>query len=172
MTAAVRLMPAQKPGKSKQDYGTPLGLLDAVAERFGAIEFDLAATAENCVAMPRDQHFGPGSPWSKDALAVDWWEVGHKGNVEGVLWCNPPFARIAPWAAKCRGMKDREGWTLLLAPAAVGSNWFIEHVRDHAYVLELTPRLTFAGETTPYPKDCILACFGFGVRGRDTWRWK
>ena len=40
-----RTMPAQVPGKSKQDYGTPIELIRAVEAKFGRLAFDLAAHA-------------------------------------------------------------------------------------------------------------------------------
>jgi hypothetical protein len=48
-----RAMPAQKPGKSKQDYSTPIAFLDAVKKRFGltAFDFDLAATKANALIV-------------------------------------------------------------------------------------------------------------------------
>ncbi len=39
--------PIQKPGRSKQDYGTPHVFIDACASRFGEIVWDLAASLEN-----------------------------------------------------------------------------------------------------------------------------
>ena len=157
----VREMPDQKPGNSKQDYGTPLALMMAVRRRFGPVVHDLAATAENTQAptfYTKEQ----------DSLSIPWRDFKPIGN----LWLNPPFNHIAPWAKKCKEESDgRLGHILLLVPASVGSNWFVEHVHNHALVLALAPRLIFKGETQAYPKDCILAVFGMGLRGFDTWRW-
>ena len=36
-------MPAQKPGRSKQNYGTPDAFIKAVEDRYGPLMFDLAA---------------------------------------------------------------------------------------------------------------------------------
>lgn len=164
-------MPAQKRGRSKQDYGTPVDFLTAVQARFGGIAVDLASHVDNHVAP---NWFGPGSALVEDSLQHDW------STLNGTLWLNPPFADIAPWAAKCSSVRDRLGWTLMLTPASVGTEWFAEHVMDKALVLFLSPRMAFEG--TPvnpktgrpdgYPKDLMLACFGFGARGFATWRWK
>jgi phage N-6-adenine-methyltransferase len=151
-------MPLQKPGRSKQDYGTPKDFLAAVARRFGYIRTDLAASAENAVA---DTHFDV----QQNSLVQDW------SVLKGVSWCNPPFADIGPWAEKCATVRDRRGWTLLLTPAAVGSEWVAEHVLGKSLMLLLAPRLCFDGKN-PYPKDLILICAGFGVTGIDRWRWK
>jgi phage N-6-adenine-methyltransferase len=154
--------PIQKPGKSKQDYGTPLGLIDAVEARFGALEVDLAATRENAIASifvtPAD-----------DSLSLDWVErFGGKH-----CWLNPPFGNIAPWAEKCVDFSRRSpsGRIYLLTPASVGSNWYANHVDGKAYVIALQGRLTFVGETTPYPKDCILSLFGSRIHGNEVWKW-
>ena len=146
-------------GKSKQDYGTPPEFLEAVRLRFGPISFDLAATIENSVCG--EWFYGP----TQDSLAQDW--ALH----DGLLWLNPPFANIAPWAEKSAACRHRRGWLLLLTPASIGTDWFAEHVKDNAIVLGLSPRLTFVGTTDPYPKDLMLSCFGFGMSGFDTWRW-
>jgi len=60
---------------------------------------------------------------------------------------------------------------LMLTPASIGSEWFQRYVHRKAMVLGLSPRLHFVGAADPYPKDCMLSCFGFGVTGFDIWRW-
>ena len=148
-------------GRSKQDIGTPSEFIEAAEARFGKIELDLAANDDNCVVA---SHWGPGSKIS-DSLGEDW------SRLEGTLWLNPPFGNIGKWAKKCAGVRDRPGWTLMLVPAAVGSNWFQEYVVPNAHVLELRDRIKFVGSNDPYPKDLILCCFVFGVIGRNSWHW-
>lgn len=154
-------MPNQKPGKSKQDYGTPREFLDAVERRFGLIGWDLAATVENRVVP---DFFSP----EQDSLSQNW---SLPSSVR-VAWLNPEFADIDPWAAKCATVRLLRRWTLMLVPASVGAAWYENHVHDKAIVLGLRTRLTFVGETQPYPKDCILAAYGYGARGFDVWDWK
>lgn len=151
-------MPRQKPGRSKQDYSTPLEFIDAVVTRFGPLAWDLAASAENTVASCFYDE-------ARNSLIQDWDEL------VGVAWLNPPYANIDPWAAKCASVRDRLGWTLLLVPASTGANWYQEHLVPNALVLDFAPRLCFDG-IAPYPKDLTLAAFGFGVVGRSFWRWK
>jgi phage N-6-adenine-methyltransferase len=147
--------------RSEQDVETPADFLGAVVRRFGALAVDLAATPQNRKAP------AAYSPLA-DSLSHDW--TPHEGN----LWLNPPFANIAPWAAKCRTSAaaphdfDR---ILLLVPASVGSRWYADHVHGHAMVLALTGRLTFVGHRSPYPKDLILAVYG-EWRGFDCWDWR
>lgn len=155
-------MPKQKPGRSKQDYGTPLNLKSAVEARFGRIVCDLAATAENTLCEA--DFYTP----EMDSLKQSW----SRDFPTGLLWLNPPFANIDPWAEKCAAeSQERHGLITLLVPASIGSNWFRKHVENKAVVLGLSPRLTFVGETTPYPKDCALCVFGYQLYGFQTWRW-
>jgi hypothetical protein len=46
----VKRVPKQKPGKSKQDYGTPWELIRAIEARWGKLTIDLAARADNAKA--------------------------------------------------------------------------------------------------------------------------
>lgn len=167
-----RTGPTIQRGRSKQDYGTPVEFIEAVEKRFGPIEWDLAATAANKKSWRdgtgREDYFGPDHPRPeyRDALATSW-------DISGNLWLNPPFADIEPWAAKCaKDCAERRGFLFLLTPASIGSNWFESHVRQYAYVLGLSPRMTFEGTTDPYPKDLMLSVYGFGLHGFGTWRWK
>lgn len=156
---ATRTGPSIRRGKSRQDYGTPREFLDAVERRFGTICFDLAASKSNAVCPA---HFTK----EDDALAQDW------RGIPGTLWLNPPYADIGPWANKCAQLSWRYGWLLFLVPASVDSNWFAGAVERCAFVMPLSPRLTFVGEKDPYPKPVMLCAFGFGVSGFQPWRWK
>lgn len=145
--------------RSKQDYSTPIDFMDAVRRRFGRPTFDLAASSDNtkCTSFYSVE---------QDSLEQDWHMI------PGLLWLNPPFNNIAPWARKCAEESEGRGaQILLLTPASVGSNWFQDHVHGKAMVYALNPRLSFDGQN-PFPKDCILSYFGFGVSGFGTWRWK
>jgi phage N-6-adenine-methyltransferase len=151
-------MPKQKPGNSKQDYGTPKDLIAAIEKRFGFLSVDLAARKDNAICP---DFVTP----EEDSLSVDWRKFG------GTAWLNPPYAKIAPWARKCAASAGPHLRILMLVPAAVGSNWYAEHVHGKAMVFALSPRITFVGESMPYVKDVILAAYGFGVTGFDLWRW-
>lgn len=147
--------------RSNQAIGTPPEFIAAVERRFGQIAFDLAADDSNRVTLSKSRFFSE----KQNSLVQDWWKLG------GNLWLNPPFANITPWASKCAGMQFRSAWTLLLVPASVGSQWFQRFVAPHAHVFELTDRIQFVGSSAPYPKDLILAAFGYGVVGRSAWAW-
>lgn len=149
--------PTIRRGKSKQDHPTPWNFIRACEHRFGPIVFDLAASHGNQKA-PR--YFTK----EDDSFKQDW----HK--IPGNLYLNPEFANIAPWAEKCALEGERGAKILFLTPASIGSNWFAEFCHRRALVLALNGRITFEGMDDPYPKDCMLTCFGFGI-GFDVWRW-
>jgi len=154
--------PRQKPGKSKQDYRTPGVLLSAIAHRFGPIGFDLASSEENRVA-PRG--------WTKadNALDQDWRKLRlRRGDV---AFCNPEFADIEPWAECCADVRLLQRWTLLLAPLGT-QDWAVKHMWRKSYVLKLRGRVAFVGEEQGYPKDLVVAAYGFGVSGEEVWDWR
>jgi phage N-6-adenine-methyltransferase len=157
-------------GSSKQDYETPSEFIAAVKSKFGIVDFawDLAADARNAKAPNYISE-------REDSLSVDWERLKPSGD----NWLNPPFDRIAPWAKKCADtmridvIPESRCRIFLLVPAAVGSNWFAEHVYGHASILALNGRICFDGKA-PYPKDCLLAIYGGGLTepGFGVWRWK
>lgn len=165
-------MPAQKPHRSVQDVGTDPEFLPRVVERFGEITLDLAATADNFVGLRSDagleySYCGPGAKY-EDALAPQCSWI-----TDGLAWLNPPFGVIMPWAKKAAEQSEWGARIALLVPASVGANWFNLYVRPYAYILELTPRLTFVGHKNAYPKDLILAYYSpERLIGRAAWDWK
>lgn len=155
-------MPRQKPGKSRQDYGTPPELLTSVRKRLHVTQFavDLAASAENTVAP---EYFTE----AQDSLVQPWHVFS------GWCWLNPPFSDIEPWVAKACNEAEKGANIVMLVPASVGSNWWSAYVEHYSYQIFLNPRLTFVGETTPYPKDCALLIYTpLTLTGNECWRWK
>jgi hypothetical protein len=158
-------MPKQKPGLSKQDYGTPPELVAAIERRFGMLTWDVAADADNTVV---DGNFF--SLAGINALDDDW---AARFTPRDLLFLNPPFGAISHvWAPLVARWRRRLPWLrlLMLTPASVGSLWFERYVHRRALVLALSPRLQFVGCEQCYPKDCMLSCFGFGT-GFDVWRY-
>ena len=153
-------MPAQKPGKSKQDYGTPPEFLDAVRNRFGHLVWDLAASASNAVCPDYTDR-------ARNSLIQPW----HTYPTGGWLWLNPEFDDIAPWAEKCAAEMRLGARILLLTPASTGANWLQNHVVPNAHIVELGTRMRFVGAKDLYPKDLFLSVFAYGLTGRSTWKW-
>jgi phage N-6-adenine-methyltransferase len=165
-------MPKQKPGKSGQVFSTPANFMRAITRRPDIREFtiDLAADPLNAKAH---RWLGPGGE-HPDALSFRSWAplILRDPVPQRWGWLNPPFAKIGPWAERCAATRDEGGRVAFLVPAAVGSNWFRDHVDGKALVLFLNGRLHFMPDkpTWGYPKDCILALYG--VRpGYEVWSW-
>lgn len=173
ITRPPRSMPAQRPGNSKQDYCTPRGFLNAVEREFGPIVWDLAASKEQRVTH---DYFGPDHSWEgyRDALKLDWHTASAMHALGSLLWLNPPYSHIAPWASKCVAESTLGARIAFLVPASIGANWFWDHVSSYARVFSVgrlyfvtrhadgseTPACFSAkGKPTPYPKDLILALF-------------
>lgn len=148
----------QRPGRSKQDFGTPRAFLDAVERKFGPITFDLAANASNAVCA---QYFSE----KDDALKQSWELPGHR-----VVWLNPPFGTIEDWAEKLAECIHYARWTLMLVPASVDAHWYRDHVLNKMMTWGM-PRMRFVGAKSAYPKALMLCGAGFGVAGHGYWPW-
>jgi phage N-6-adenine-methyltransferase len=164
-------MPPQKPGKSKQDYGTPPEFVTAVRHLLRDAPTDppitwacdLAASAANTVC-PTFYDEAYNSLQRPD----DW-------RFNGWCWLNPPFANLRPWVEKARREAVLGARLAMLVPASVGANWWHDAVHHHCHVLCLRPRLQFVGTPAPYPKD--LALLLYNVQWASpykywTWNWK
>lgn len=153
-------MPLQRPGRSRQNYGTPASFIRAVTRRFGPLRCDLAASPGNAVVP---DFFAR----QDDSLSQDWHTIG------GLLWLNPPFENIEPWARKCQDESGKGARVLLLVPASTGSGWFQRWVHGQARIYLLCGRLIFCEAAGNYPKDCVLALYSADVEpGYETWDWR
>lgn len=162
-------MPKQKPGKSKQDYGTPPEFLAAVKNRLCIENFgiDLAASNENAVC-PR--YFNEAFDSLRDNVT---WDC--KGAIADShwSWLNPPFANITPWVAKAAKEAQHGAHVAILVPASVGANWWRDWVEPYAYQTFLNGRLQFVGTEGLYPKDCALLLYTpWQFMGHDIWNWR
>jgi hypothetical protein len=127
-----------------------------VEAKFGPLAVDLAASSTNAKAPVWIDE-------QRNSLSADVsWSV-----LEGLLWLNPPFTVITPWARKCAEECQLGAQILLLVPASVGANWYWDWVMPFADVYSVG-RMVFddcydkTGKliTTVYPKDLILCHYG------------
>ena len=155
-------------GHSHQGYATPEVLIAAVRTRLGigTFTFDFAADKSNTVAP---------AFWTQEVDSLQQplgrWYTRLNG---GWGWLNPPFDDIAPWAAACAGVRTLGGQVAFLVPAAVGSNWWRDHVHNQALVLLVNGRIPFDPERPHwgYPKDCALCVFAPQEDpGYEVWTW-
>lgn len=164
--------------KSNQAYATPPNFIRACETIFGRrVVWDLAASAANAKA---DRFYDE----EMNSLVQPWHQISAPG---GMLWLNPPFGNIAPWAEKCAVESMISGCApiLLFTPASIGSDWFREHVMGKALVLALNGRIVFDGQSEPddwreqhpgkqwkpqgYPKDLMLSVYGLGAPDFRIW---
>lgn len=155
--------PRQRPGRSRQDYGTPESILEAVKRlmQISVFALDAAASPDNAVAS---RYYTVDD----DGLAQPWHE-------SGVTWWNPPYGQCGRWAAKADAEASFGRVSVGLIPTSVGSNWWYTFVHRRAHVKFLNGRVTFVGCTAPFPKDVALVIYGNPVRwpvGYDIWAWK
>ncbi len=163
-------MPAQRPGRSKQDYATPADFIAAVKKRLGIREFtfDFAADRANAKA----KWFWTIQDDSLSRTPVEWAEHA----THGWGWLNSPYDHIDRWA-RCAAEGAAFGGSIAcLWPASVGSNWFRDWVWPYAEVLALNGRLAFMPDKPAwlYPKDCMLCLYGPDVKAGafDVWDWR
>jgi hypothetical protein len=152
--------PTIKRGQSNQEVGTPWEFVHAVEKLIGSpFYYDLAGTEANrkapLVLTPE-----------LDSLQQPW--SGILGGKWG--WLNPPFGDITPWVERCAKYRW-DARIALLAPASIGTGWYRDYVFGHAYVLGVSPRLTFVGSKDPYPKDLMLCLYDGPRIGHGVWNW-
>lgn len=150
-----RTMPVQKPGRSKQDYSTPIELIRVIEElQDRTFSVDLAATPDNSKAR---FCLTPEA----DSLSVSW-----AGSFpDGMGWLNPEFGMIRAFMQKCANEGGPDFTIYALVPASIGALWYREHVYPYATTYALYPRIPFDGwHETAFPKDCILCEYGPDAR--------
>jgi phage N-6-adenine-methyltransferase len=160
--------PTTRRHSSSGTHATPDEFHSAIEGRFGAIAIDLAASKSNAI-VPR--FFSR----EQNSLKKNWATLLSGG----IGYLNPPFDPMAPWVDKSE-MESQQGARLLvLCQASVGADWFWQ-MFPFCAVYALTPRLTFVGHKSGFPKDLILCAFnlvGDGVSKREVgritrWYWQ
>lgn len=156
------LKPRNK-NKTVQEVGTDPKFLVKVRENFD-LSWDLACNEKNCIIGGTCGYLYPET----NALKRDW------NNLDGFLWCNPPYKDIGPWVRKAYEESILGANILMLVPASVGSQWYKKYVHGKACVRFLTGRLTFIGHKAPYPKDLMLLIYApeHFEPSTDLWDWK
>lgn len=150
-------------GDSPQIVGTPDNLLEAVEERWGPLEWDLACLAENAVApnylTPEDDSLSPHTAWPLGPLC----------------WLNPPYHKIKPWVQKAYLQSLIGCRVIMLIPASVESDWFARFCYGKALVIPLADRPKFKGYKYPAAAPHMLLTFGLDDPSQimeKPWRWK
>ena len=157
-----RTGPTVRRGKSETVVGTPQSFVEECAARYGPIVIDIAASNGNAKR---------GFYWTQEqnALGMDWADT-----FSGMIgWLNPPYDNIGLLAKKADEEAQKGARVLMLVPASVGTNWYLDYVHFKHPVDFLNGRIQFEGHADPYPKDLMLVLFGFrsqlGRLTADVW---
>lgn len=162
---------AEKKGKTKQDYVTPMPLIAEIELRFG-LQFvlDLAGTEENkrCEHVITPEEDSLAVSWEKRMNGILLNDMAWHGMAAGMrpaAWLNPEFRQTAKYMRKAA----EEGIVLVsLTLASVGSAWYRNFVRENALSL-ITDRITFEGETQGFNRDTMISLWGMGITGLGWW---
>lgn len=144
------------PATIKDTWGTPEAVLDPIYKHFGQIGLDPCANPErfldaklHCVeVLPGDTP--EGAAVNADGLTTHW--DGH-----GLVYINPPYFDIAPWAHKAATEGDE---VISLLPARTGSKWFQRWIVPADVLLFWKGRIKFHGATHIAPFHMTLSYWG------------
>lgn len=160
---------------SSGDIWTPKIFIDAIEKRFGELDWDLACGPNSCKAghglCERDE----------DSLQVAWHQLpSFHEDGRRIMYLNPPYSNITPWAKKCAAESHLGAEILLLVPMG-GQNWYWDYVEPYADVYSVG-RMTFDNcfdkegnlVKANYPKDLVLAHFTLdrALTKMARWRWQ
>ncbi len=121
---------------------TPRWLFDALGLVF---DLDVAAPAGGPRHVPCRAYYTA----LDDGLAQPW---------HGLVWCNPPFSRVAAWAERCID----HGHGLLLAPMSTNTRWVSDAI-GAADTLVPLPQIKFeAGDHTAQHVSFGILLYAFG----------
>ena len=126
------------PNSEKNDFWTPKQVFEALNERFGPFEIDVAASNENALC---EKFFTA----EDDGLTQVW---------VGIVWCNPPYVRqsngtsIKDWVEKAHD-SVRHGdaqRALVLIPAYISNHYWHDTIFPYAsHLVFFKSRLDFKG---------------------------
>lgn len=130
----------------KHDWAPPWPLFRELDARFGPVELDVCATAQNSKCQ---NFFSP----EDDGLHQVW---------HGVCWMNPPYGRALPhWMAKAVNeiKMERAERVICLLPARTDTAWWHRYVLPFAAEIHyLRGRIRFegAGSSAPFPSAVVI----------------
>lgn len=147
------------------DWMTPADVRSVLAE-FSPVGFD------PCPAPSPDLWFAAANE-SGDGLASDW-------SAKGLVFCNPPYRPLAPWAEKAAAEAKRGAEIIFLCPPRTGTVAFQQYIRSALRLCFWAKRIAFIDSLTARPvkdntTDSIFAYWGprsdrfarvFGKHGR------
>jgi phage N-6-adenine-methyltransferase len=130
----------------KDDWGTPINIIQDLEKRYGKFTLDVCASAENAKC---ERYFTK----EQDGLKQSW-----QGEI---CWMNPPYGRTetGKWVEKA-DCECQTGNCIVFAilPARTDTKWFHEHVyKKYSFAL-LKGRVKFVGAKhgAPFPSMIVI----------------
>lgn len=139
------------PPSERDEWRTPKPIFHYANMRWGPLEIDLAASAENTLC-PRF------FTQEDDALSKRWHEHGASG------WCNPPYSNTGAWVEKAAVEAVCGFTTVMLLPEPAGASWMarFSHARNLVFLIGRVSFLRPDGKTKVSGNrwGSIIAVFG------------
>jgi phage N-6-adenine-methyltransferase len=123
-------------------WSTPPDFFAALHAEFG-FTLDVCAIAENAKC---DRYFTP----EEDVLQQEWM---------GVVWCNPPYSKVAQWIAKAYEASKAGATVVCLVYAAVDTRWWHTYVEPYAEFRFPKRHLKFGGSRKNAPRASAVVIF-------------
>ncbi len=143
----------------KQDYETPDELFKKLDDYYH-FTLDAAADESNYKC---ERWIGEDT----DALTVS----GLEGEV---IWCNPPYAKMAPWVKKFIEW-TKHNRVVVLAQDKTDTNWFYDLFYHSRYISFLKGRVNFVGSTSINMHGAVVFEVSRYVEEKPMvriWNWK
>ena len=152
-------------GTGRDEWYTPINLLEAVQQVLGIEQWSMDPCSPGAGVSPVRawRHVTA----EEDSLSLPAW-----GGSGDTAYVNPPFSRLAPFAARCMAEAARGLRIVLLVPARPGTAWWRASVGGDgvADVVFLGRRLSFSGPDGPRgpaPFDVALVLRGWPAGAAD-----
>lgn len=145
-----KLTSSKKTG-GKDDWRTPMNIIEAVEKAYGQIDIDPCAS-------PYANHQFANSNFTGiegciNGLLANW------DSARGIVFVNPPYSQMAAWSKACVFWAQR-GVAIVALVRNSRAKWF-KLMRQHCHgVIEHPTRVKFeGGDNTPAPFDSIYFVF-------------
>lgn len=152
---------------NKETWSTPDDLFEVLNDEY-SFSFDLAASKENAKCQ---KYFTV----SDDSLSKNWHEL------EGVLWCNPPYARgkTEAFVKKAYEESKKGAHIVMLLACRPDTHYWHKYIFGKQKVVFIRGKLKFKGGKDLAPFPSALVMFGefpsqnnfYGI-DKKTFQWE
>jgi len=133
---------------AKDDWETPIEIVDELAKQFGPFDLDVACSETNKKAQ---------NGIIKDSLDIAWNELGKRA------WMNPPYGReIGKWIEKAykETLTSQDFTITCLLPSRTDTQWWHRYVMKATRILFVEGRIKFSGHDNSAPFPSAIVYFG------------